>query len=393
MMRVFLALLVGFVPTAVAALPPQQQVRTRQLQASTIRLALINANTDQEIVDLVDGATIVLSALPSTNLNLKAVPATTVTSVQFDYDGITNFRSEFAAPYGLCSNAGVTFEPCPLAVFAVGSHTLTVTGNLSGAIVATRTIKFTVVNSNTGPTAPQPTPVANPVPAPVGGLPWVESFDGLPNGAQSDTGATAWTLSRPTGKFDVQNGALVITGNGGEGVWQTQVLNIAGRAAVDVSVQVQSIGRLELNQDYVRLYVSVNNGPPQLVGGVAGAVLSAGGITTIAGRFSGTTIRVVIRAFVSAGDEFYTIDNIRVGAATGPAPVPAPVTAPVQPTPTSSSTVSAWLAPVATPVIAVAAAHLPDGKILMWSSKNRDGFGTDGSTQTWTAIYNPATGG
>jgi hypothetical protein len=66
---------------------------------------------------------------------------------------------------------------------------LTVTSNLNGAIVATRTITFTVVNTS-GPTAltavaaHQPAPVAAPVPA--ASQPWVETFTGSANGAPSD---------------------------------------------------------------------------------------------------------------------------------------------------------------------------------------------------------------
>jgi hypothetical protein len=80
------------------------------------------------------------------------------------------------------------------------------------------------------------------------------------------------------------------------------------------------------------------------------------------------------------------------GSVPVPTPVPTPVTSPPTP-PGASPTHSAWLAPVGTPVIAVAAAHLPDGRILFWSSKTRSGFGTDLSTVTWTAIYNPVSGG
>ena len=52
-----------------------------------------------------------------------------------------------------------------------------------------------------------------------------------------------------------------------------------------------------------------------------------------------------------------------------------------------------WLLPVTTPVIAASAANLPDGRILMWASQSRTGFGLDPSLATWTAIYNPSTGG
>jgi galactose oxidase len=64
---------------------------------------------------------------------------------------------------------------------------------------------------------------------------------------------------------------------------------------------------------------------------------------------------------------------------------------PVVPTPPLP--VQKWLPPVETPVLAASAANLPDGRILMWASKDRSGFGTDPSLLTWTAIYNPVTGG
>jgi hypothetical protein len=77
--------------------------------------------------------------------------------------------------YGLPTGAVVIFE---------SPH-----ANLNGAVVATRTITFTVVNTS-GPTAltavaaHQPAPVAAPVPA--AGQPWVETFTGSANGAPSD---------------------------------------------------------------------------------------------------------------------------------------------------------------------------------------------------------------
>jgi hypothetical protein len=263
-----------------------------------------------------------------------------------------------------------------------------------------REITFSVVTVAVllNPTAP-PTPVVEPVPAT--GLPWVETFADSPNGAQSDAGATAWKISRSAGKFDVQNGALVIQGGGTEGIFETtQLISIAGVSSVTVFVQVTSQGPLEAQQDYVRYFVTVDDGPRQLVGEVTGA---QNGVATLFGNFSGNTIRLEIRSFVSFEDESYTIDNVQVIASTAgpPVPVPAPVLAPVPApvpkptTPTSptgpSPTHSSWLGPNKTPLIAAAAAHLPDGRILFWSSRTRTDFRGDQS-QTWIAIYN-ASGG
>lgn len=51
---------------------------------------------------------------------------------------------------------------------------------------------------------------------------------------------------------------------------------------------------------------------------------------------------------------------------------------------------SGWTARIATPIIAVAAAQLRNGKILMWSSHDRFTFG--GGGRTYTAIFDPETG-
>lgn len=77
-----------------------------------------------------------------------------------------------------------------------------------------------------------------------------------------------------------------------------------------------------------------------------------------------------------------------------PTPPPPPSTPnPPSPTPPSPSPIySGWGSKTNTPVVAVAAANLPDGRIVMWSSFTRDFFQMDGGTETWTATYNPNTG-
>jgi hypothetical protein len=120
-------------------------------------------------------------------------------------------------------------------------------------------------------------------------------------------------------------------------------------------------------------------------GGVlwACALLKAGTHTVTATPYSGTA------ATGSKGTPYSRKFTIVSG---GNPTVPSP-TAPSPPPPSGTSpTHSSWLAPVKTPIIAAAAAHLADGRVLMWSSKDRTGFGSDGSTTTWTAIYNPSTG-
>ena len=51
-----------------------------------------------------------------------------------------------------------------------------------------------------------------------------------------------------------------------------------------------------------------------------------------------------------------------------------------------------WSAPVGFPLVPVAAAQLPNGKILTWSAYLPDAFGSGGAGRTVTATYDPATG-
>jgi len=48
-----------------------------------------------------------------------------------------------------------------------------------------------------------------------------------------------------------------------------------------------------------------------------------------------------------------------------------------------------WAGPFNTDIIPVAAANLPNGKLLMWSAKDKNGFG-GGGNRTYTAIFDPA---
>lgn len=52
---------------------------------------------------------------------------------------------------------------------------------------------------------------------------------------------------------------------------------------------------------------------------------------------------------------------------------------------------SKWAAPKALTVIPVAAANLPDGRVLVWSAYERNNFGGDNG-RTYTALFNPTTG-
>jgi hypothetical protein len=192
------------------------------------------------------------------------------------------------------------------------------------------------------------------------GLPWIETFNDLPNGSQSDNGDTPWSLTQNGGTFAVQtlvspNKALVI--NDSEGSFTTGTIDTLGVTEVDVSLEVFSTGPLETNQDYVRLYAVVDDGPEVLIGEKVGIQSTT---TTITGSISsGNSLVLVILAFVSWNDEFYTMDNLSV-TSTAPAPTtPVPVTsAPITPAPAPTTPAPATPAPM-TPAPATPAPMTP----------------------------------
>ena len=124
---------------------------------------LINADTNQPILELTQNAVISLASLPTRNLNIRANTAPSVIgSVRFGLNGNNNFRTENAAPYALAGDtAGDYWKWTP----SVGSYLLTATAysgpDASGTAGAAVTIGFQVVESNPAP-APGPAPAPTP---------------------------------------------------------------------------------------------------------------------------------------------------------------------------------------------------------------------------------------
>lgn len=73
----------------------------------------------------------------------------------------------------------------------------------------------------------------------------------------------------------------------------------------------------------------------------------------------------------------------------GPLPPPIAPTQPPTPPPNTDH-LSMWKGPYGTPVVGVALANFPNGKILFWSAYMREVFDYD-TGSTWTALYDPST--
>jgi hypothetical protein len=113
---------------------------------SVTSLTLINADTDQDIGPLSNGATLNLATLPTTRLNVRAnTNPATVGSVRFGYDGATSVSVESSAPYAFMGDTGGDYAPWTP---STGTHTLTATpypgAGATGTPGASLSITFTV---------------------------------------------------------------------------------------------------------------------------------------------------------------------------------------------------------------------------------------------------------
>ncbi len=127
------------------------------LQAQSVQsFTLINADTDTDISELLDGQTLNLATLPTANLSVRANPGTApVGSVRFAYDGNPNFQTENVAPYALKGDTNGDYNAWTP---TLGTHTLTATpyaaSNAGGAIGSALTVVFTVIDQTNLPEPP-----------------------------------------------------------------------------------------------------------------------------------------------------------------------------------------------------------------------------------------------
>ncbi|MFC1762335.1 DUF4832 domain-containing protein [Planctomycetota bacterium] len=136
--------------------------------------------------------------------------------------------------------------------------------------------------------------------------PWREAFT-FPDKTQSDTGSTSWRVTRPKGLFEVRDNRLVINKEGGEGVFVSGVIDISD-GPVNISLDLWSVGGLD-GSDYVKLYKIVDGGDETLVGSMQDKIEDP---STIKGNAVGKNLVLVVRAKVTADDEFYYMDNLSV---------------------------------------------------------------------------------
>ncbi|HVE42831.1 MAG TPA: PA14 domain-containing protein [Planctomycetota bacterium] len=124
----------------------------REGGTALISFTLVNADTDEDLGALTDGAALNLAVLPTRNLNLRATTApATVGSVRFDLDGALAYRIESVSPYALQGDNEGDYAPWTP---AIGSHTVTATpfsaAGATGSAGSPLTVTFTVSDNPTG---------------------------------------------------------------------------------------------------------------------------------------------------------------------------------------------------------------------------------------------------
>ena len=147
-------------------------------------------------------------------------------------------------------------------------------------------------------------------------LEWMEDFEDLSSGTVEDTGDTAWSVSSGSGTFAVDdNHRFDASDTGGERVWQSEEIDIAGAVSVDVSVDIRSAGSCD-DPDYVSVFYELD-GSETLVGSRINNFNNDNWETVSASNLTGTTLRVIVKADLSASDEHYYWDNVSVSTSSG----------------------------------------------------------------------------
>jgi hypothetical protein len=150
------------------------------------------------------------------------------------------------------------------------------------------------------------------------GLVWLESFEGLKNGAVKDKGKTAWTatLIDDAEFVGVRDGAFHANVTRSEVVWKSQEIDISNTGGVIVSVEVEGVGGLDddpdaIDFDYFRFYCVVDGGAEKEIGEFLGELLNGEGVLKST-KIKGKKLRIIIRALNTGYPEDYFWDNVKV---------------------------------------------------------------------------------
>jgi hypothetical protein len=148
-------------------------------------------------------------------------------------------------------------------------------------------------------------------------LPWIESFEQLPDGAMHDDGTTSWRVYDlvGTGTFDVDGDALVING-AAEGKLDSSEIDVSSTTSVKISTTLYQVGSLDAGgnwKDHVKVFAVLDNGVKTQVhekeGGTNGLEEL---LETVVDVSSASTLKIEIAAKTTGDDEKYAFRTISV---------------------------------------------------------------------------------
>ena len=102
------------------------------------------------------------------------------------------------------------------------------------------------------------------------------------------------------------------------GTLTTEILDISRAASVAVSLDVSGSDGLDDGQDFVKLWAIVDGGDPMILDSIdayshKGVNIAVGEVATFMGSgIAGSTLQLVVTAYVSANTEYYYMDNLSV---------------------------------------------------------------------------------
>jgi len=150
---------------------------------------------------------------------------------------------------------------------------------------------------------------------------WYEGFEDLPAGTINDNGTSAWSSStsgscNPGNQIRVEsynkNNKFRVEKAGCSVLFETEVIDINGVSDVNVSIDLISAGGLETT-DYLKVYYVLDGGPETpFINGIQSTHF--GTVVATANGLNGSTLKIVIKALNTGGDENYWWDNINVTA-------------------------------------------------------------------------------
>ncbi len=144
---------------------------------------------------------------------------------------------------------------------------------------------------------------------------WYEGFSDLSNGTTVDNGPTAWSLTTSGGcsggsVIRVQNHRFRAKQTRCEVVWETEDIDISPYTDISVSIDLEATGNME-SDDYLEVYYVLDGGSETpLTNGLH--TDNFGTSQATASGLNGNSLKIVVKARNSGGDENYFWDNILI---------------------------------------------------------------------------------